>query len=298
MPARSVTSALGLFLALGLGFTLSPGLVGDAQARAEAVQAQTVVDAGRIAGLTETMMMGDIIAVMREEGLTYGRTLATEMFPGKGGAQWDMVVSLIYDTDTMRKRFDAAMLDAMQGAGDDLGAIETFFGSEQGQAILKLEVEARRALLDQDVEDAAKLSWEDLRAEGGARVEKLIRFAEVNDLIESNVMGALNSNLSFYRGLSESGAFPQEMTEDQMLSDVWGQEADVRADTTDWLFPFLALAYQPLSDDGLDAYLAFSESAAGQRMNSALFAAFDEVFTQISYDLGRAAAKQMLGEDI
>ena len=111
-------------------------------------------------------------------------------------------------------------------------------------------------------------------------------------------MGAMNANLAFYRGLSESGAFPAEMTEDQMLSDVWAQEPDVRAETTDWLYPFLSLAYQPLSDDQLEAYIAFSETAAGDRLNGALFAAFDKVFTQISYDLGRAAAGQMQGEDI
>jgi hypothetical protein len=298
MSARSVTFALGLSCALGLGLALSQAPVAQAQSQGDAAQAQSVIDAPRIAALTDTMRMGDIIEVMRQEGLDYGITLSAEMFPGKGGAQWDAMVSLIYNTDTMRKRFEAGLLTALQGAEDDLGAIEAFFGSEQGQTILKLEIEARRALLDQEVEDAAKLSWEDLRAEGGARVEKLTRFAEVNDLIESNVMGALNSNLAFYRGLAESGAFPQDMTEDQMLSDVWSQEADVRAETTDWLFPFLALAYQPLSDDTLDAYVAFSESPAGQRMNAALFAAFDGVFTQISYDLGRAAAKQMLGEDI
>jgi hypothetical protein len=295
MSAPSVLSVLGLSISLGLGLGAGAGAV---QAQAVVEQPQAGIDAARIAALTETMLMGDIMAVMRDEGLDYGRTLADEMFPGKGGPQWDAAVSRIYDVDTMRKRFDAALFGAMQGAGNDIGAIEAFFGSEQGQTVLRLEIEARRAMLDQEVEDAAKIAWEDMLAQGGPRVDKLNRFSEVNDLVESNVMGALNANLAFYRGLSESGAFPQEMTEDQMLSDVWGQEPDVRAETTDWLFPFLSLAYQPLSDADMDAYLAFSESAAGQKMNAALFSAFDTVFTGISYDLGRAAARQMMGEDI
>ena len=33
-------------------------------------------------------------------------------------------------------------------------------------------------------------------------------------------------------------------------------------------------------------------------MNAALFVAFDVLFTQISYDLGTAAAIQMQGDDI
>lgn len=287
-----------LSLALGVGIAMCPVATAPARADLSLGQSQPAVDAARTARLTDIMKMDEIIAVMREEGMEYGRTLSSEMFPDKGGAQWDAIVALIYDPDTMRKRLDGALGQALAAAGGDLEAIETFFGSAQGQEILRLEIEARRALLDTAVEEAAKLAWEDLKAEGGARLDKLNRFAEVNDLIESNVMGAMNANLAFYRGLSESGAFPEEMTEDQMLSDVWGQEPDVRAETTDWLFPFLSMAYQPLSDDTLDAYIAFSETKAGQTMNAALFAAFDAVFTKISYDLGRAAAKQMQGEDI
>ncbi|MDP2081380.1 MAG: hypothetical protein U0934_15140 [Pseudotabrizicola sp.] len=296
MSAPSVFASLALSAALGL--TLAPVVSAPVRAEVSAGQAAAPVDAAQIAALSDMMMIGDIMAVMREEGLEYGQTLSSEMFPDKGGAQWQAVVELIYDAETMRSRFEAALAQALAGAGPELAAVEAFFGSAQGQTILRLEIEARRALLDSDVEDAAKLAWEDLSAEGGARADKLNRFAEVNDLIESNVMGAMNANLAFYRGMSETGAFPREMTEDQMLSDVWGQEPDVRAETTEWLFPFLSLAYQPLSDDDLDAYIAFSETAAGQKLNAALFSAYDALFIRISFDLGRAAANQMMGEDI
>lgn len=292
MSPLSVLPAVGVSLVLAFG-TVVPGPAGM-------VHAQTVTEApaARIAALTETMMIGEVMSVMREEGLAYGRSLASEMFPGKVSPQWDATVALIYDPATMRSRFEAGLVEALGGAEADLAAIEAFFGSETGQTALRLEVEARRALLDPQVEDAAKLAWEDLRDTGAARADQLSRFVEVNDLIESNVMGAMNANLAFYRGLSESGALATEMTEDQMLSDVWSQEPDVRAETTDWLYPFLALAYQPMSDDQLDAYIAFSESAAGNTLNAALFAAFDKVFTQISLDLGRAVASEMQGQDI
>lgn len=299
MPVSFDFTVIGLSLAIGLALALAPMSAG--QARAQAVAAQDngqTVDAARVTSLTDTLMMADILSVMRDEGLGYGETLAAEMFPGKDGAQWRDAVAAIYDTATMRTRFEAALVGALAGAGTELDEIEAFFGSDRGQTILRLEVEARRALMDEEVEDAAKLAWEDMRAQSDPRVDTLTRFAQANDLIESNVMGAMNANLAFYRGMSESGAFPQEMTEEQMLSDVWGQEPDVRAETTDWLFPFLSLAYQPLSDADLEAYVAFSESAAGQKLNVALFSAYDAIFTRISFDLGRAAASQMQGEDI
>ena len=50
-------------------------------------------------------------------------------------------------------------------------------------------------------------------------------------------------------------------------------------ETEDWLYPFMSLAYQPLTDAELQAYLAFSETAGGQRLNAAVFAAFDVVFS-------------------
>lgn len=298
MSFSSVLPAIGVsfVIAFGVGLPLPTGLSGAAQAQTAAES--VAPDAARIAALTTTMMMDEVIGVMREEGLAYGRTLASEMFPDQPSPQWDATVALIYDPVVMRKRFEAGLVVALDGADAQVSLIETFFASEVGQTALRLEVEARRALLDPAAEDAAKLAWEELHAEGGARVDQLTRFVEANDLIESNVMGALNANLAFYRGLAESGAFPAEMTEDQMLTDVWAQEPDVRAETMDWLYPFLSLAYQPLPDDQLDAYIAFSESDAGTLLNGALFAAFDKVFTQISYDLGRAVAAEMQGEDI
>jgi hypothetical protein len=108
----------------------------------------------------------------------------------------------------------------------------------------------------------------------------------------------LNASLAFYQGMAEVAAFQEAMPEDQMLADVWAQEPEVRAETVDWLFPYLALAYKPLSDADLAVYQDFSGSPAGQAVNAALFAAFDAVFVAVSLDLGRAAAKQMQGQEL
>lgn len=254
--------------------------------------------AARIAALSDTLMIGPVMEVMRDEGMDYGHTLETEMFAGRGGDRWQAVVGGIYDAGEMRRRFDAALTTQLAEAGADLAQIEAFFGSAQGQRILNLEIDARRALLDSGVEDAAKVAWADMEGKNPKRAALIRSFVLANDLIESNVMGAMNSNLAFYRGMADSDSYPEQMTEQQMLEDVWGQEADVRSETEAWLYPYLALAYEPLPDSDLEAYIAFSESPAGKRMNAAMFAAFDVVFTQISADLGAASARQMQGDDI
>ncbi len=250
------------------------------------------------ATLADTMKMGEVIEVLRSEGLQYGATLEEELFPGNGGSEWTGTVSLIYDTDTMNQRFARRFEAEMASAPDAVAAAQAFFSDARGQRILTLEIEARRALLDEAVEEAAKLKAEELAAKGDPRVALLRRFAEVNDLVEANVQGALNSNLAFYQGLAEGSKLGSDLTEEQMLTDVWGQEADVRSETENWLFPYLTLAYGPLSDDDLQAYVDFSASPEGQRLNAALFAGFDAVFTSISRDLGRAAGRQMAGQDI
>ena len=272
--------------------------LGDAVVHPVQVPA-TAENTQRILQLSKTMQISAILAVMREEGLDYGTTLEPELFPGKGGAAWTAQVSRIYDVATMQVRFDAALVAALaleEAASLDL--MEGFFGSDRGQRILMLEIEARRALLDEATEDAAKVNVQEMAAEGDPRLALIRKFAEANDLIEMNVAGALNANLAFFKGMAEAGAFDDEMTEDQMLSNVWSQETDIRGETETWLYPYLALAYQPLSDDDMVAYLAFSELDEGKVLNSAVFEAFDDLFTAISAELGRAAAKQMRGEDI
>ncbi|NBE09498.1 DUF2059 domain-containing protein [Paragemmobacter ruber] len=252
----------------------------------------------QVAALVETMKIADIVAILREEGVEYGRTLQADMFPDAGGQGWEASVSMIYDTARMQEALVATVTRELAQAPQAIAEMQAFFGSDLGQKVLSLEVEARRTLLDDAAEEAARIAWEDLAAGGTARVDLLERFAAANDLIESNVMGALNANLAFYSGMQEGGAFGGEMTEEQMLTDVWAQEADVRQQTTEWLYSYLTLAYGPLTDEELEQYLAFSESDAGRALNAALFAAFDDVFTPISRALGVAVARQLQGQDI
>jgi hypothetical protein len=264
----------------------------------EALWAETPVQSAVVADFAESLRIDEVLAVMQAEGLDSGADLAVDMFGAPGGAEWQATLTRIYDPAAMRARFDLALAEAAGAESETLAASLAFFGSELGQRIVGLEIEARRALLDPAAEDAANAAWATLQDQDAQRVTQLEQFAQVNDLIESNVMGALNANLAYYRAMSNAGAFGDKVPEDQMLAEVWAQEADLRSETVDWLFPYLVLAYNPLSTDDLQAYLDFSASPAGRRANGMIFAAFDAVFVAISVDLGRAVALQMTGRDI
>jgi hypothetical protein len=253
----------------------------------------------RVAELIRVLQVPGIVAVLREEGIDYSLSLDADLFGGSGGAGWRRTVETLHDLPTMQRRFEVALAGAMAADADTVAAALVFFGTERGQRLLTLEIEARRALLDDAVEDAARTSFAQMVADRAPRLALLRRFSEANDLIEMNVQGALNANLAFYRGLAEAGGpGTEEMSLDQMLADVWSQEAEVRSETETWLYPFLALAYAGLPDEDLQAYIDFSESPAGQRLNAALFAAFDSLFNAQSYELGLATGRQLAGQDI
>lgn len=248
--------------------------------------------------LSDALMMTDVFAVMQKEGEDYGRTLESELFPEAGGSRWQAAVATIYDPVRMRRDFDIALATALTGEAAVINEAIAFLRSERGLRILKLELEARRALLDPAVEEAATVRSEELRAKDDPLVARILRFERAGDLIEMNVAGALNANLAFYRGMIAEGGFPGGMTDEDMMAEVTGQEPEIRSETEGWLFPYMAMAYEPLTPEDFDAYIAFAESPAGQAMNAAIFTAFDTVFTRISHDLGAAAARQMKGNDI
>lgn len=247
--------------------------------------------------LFDTMGMYDILEIMSAEGRAAAPDLEAELFAGQGGGAWLAVVSNIYALDKMTAAFDAAVpLDRV--GPEILGPLQAFFDSDAGGRIVAGEVAARRAFLDPALKQAAIDLVQERAAAADPRLDLLTEFITVNDLVERNVSGALNSNFAFYVGLSEAGAFSDQIPEELMLADVWAQEPQIRNDTLEWLYAYQMLAYEGISDADLRAYIALSKTDAGQALTAALFAAFDVVFEGISRDLGRAAAGFIGSQDL
>ncbi len=253
-------------------------------------------DTAKVDALFAALGMPEIIDIMREEGLEYGTSLATEMVPGGVSSDWVTAVAAIYDPQMMLEEVRGAFGEALDG--DDVDAMLDFYTSDAGTVIINLEVSARRALLDDAVEeasiDAAALEMMDETP----RYLQVQGFVEANDLIESNVVGSLNSSYAFYTGLIDGGAMPAGVTLDTALQDVWSQENEIRESTTEWIYSFLLMAYHPLSDDELAAYIAFSDTVAGQELTSALFVSFEGMFEDISRALGLGVSRFMTSQEL
>jgi len=282
-----------LIIAAVLGFA-SPALAQTTEGTA----AEGQIAEATVPALARALQLDALFSVLREEGLSYGQTLEADMFPGGGGPQWAGDVDRIYDLSTLRTSFSAALEAELAADPETVADVVAFFASDLGQRVVGLEIEARRAFLDEANEEAARVAAENRFADRDPKVDLLTVFIEAGDLIEMNVAGALSGNLAFLTGMSEAGVYGEGLPADQIMSDTWAQEDQIRDDTTAWLYAYLGLAYEPLTEAELQAYVTFMESPAGQRLNAALFVAFDRVFRKVSYDLGRAAGIAMMGQDI
>ncbi len=250
----------------------------------------------KVEALYEALGLPEMMQIMRIEGIDYGATIADDMFPSAAGPRWDAMVSEIYDVEMMHEEVRAAFAEELEG--DDIDAMLAFFTTEPGRTIVQLEVSAREALLDDAVDEASKEAAALAAADQTPRFDMVTAYVAANDLIETNVVGALNSNYAFYMGLLDGGAMPDGMTAELALQDVWEQEDDIRASTSEWVYSFLYMAYEPLSDDDLQTYIDFSKTDAGQDLNDALFTAFNGMFDDISRALGLASSRMMTSQEL
>mgnify|MGYP001356558108 CR=1 FL=1 len=283
---------------VALIFIVTVSLCGVA-ASAGLAEGALAPDVAAAAGrLEDAMLMPELLDVMAQEGAAYGGDLDQQFLRGSGGPSWQAEVERIYAPDRLGPLFHTAFAEELDHIGMDTALILAFLGSDLGQKIMRLEVSARAALLDDGVEDSARAMAARREAEGDARYRMLRRFVDANHLVDMNVSSALNANVAFLKALSASGGARTGLPDDEILAQVWAQEGEIRVETDSWLMAYGTLAYGPLSDAELERYLAFSETAEGVALNRALFAAYDRLFVTVSGDFGRSVGRWMVGTNL
>lgn len=268
-----------------------------------AAPAWTQTDAGAsaqspAARLTPLLLTPRLMEALAAEGRAQGADLGADMLEGAALSRWTALVEALHEPARLQARFDAALDRALSGREAMLDAIEGWFSEDLGARIAQLEIEARLALIDPYAVDAAALAYETLKDQRGPRLALLQRFVDVNGLIEANVAGGMNANFAFMQGMAEGAGLSVPEDEGALLADLWSQQEEIRRETEDWLLPYLTLAYQPLGDADLEAYIDFAASAPGQALNTALLAAYEDLFTAVARELGHAAGRMSVGSDL
>ncbi len=272
------------FGGLGLGAVLAPH-----PAMAQEVEA----DLQRLDVLTR---MPETFDVMRLEGLSNDKAMAEDMFGNADDPSWQRSLEVVYDTGRMMATYTDQMRASLTQDPDLVADVGVFLGSDLGQRIIGLELEARRTALDPMALGAAREVFAEMERTDKDRMALIERMVVAGDLIEGNVATALNANIAFSRAMTKATQFGTPLDEDKILSLAWAQEPDIRVAVADFLYPLLALAYAPLTDEELTTYVEFFESEAGQRFNAAVTRAFEPVMVDLSARLGAEAGRLMSGQ--
>ncbi|WP_193141580.1 DUF2059 domain-containing protein [Meridianimarinicoccus sp. MJW13] len=239
-----------------------------------------------------------LLVVLQDEAVESGADLAVDLSGEEDLDGWRRTLADLNAPDKVAPRMRDAFADALD---DEMAeSALAFFTTSPGQDLVQLELSARQALRDPDIETAILSRFETEAASGAGRVDAIEAFIEANDLIDLNVLGALNANAAFLLGMRDGDpeGYGGNAGDEDILQQVWVQEPEIRQSTTDWVHAFLWLAYQPVSDADFDTYLTFTESQAGQALNVALFKAFDALFVSTSYETGMALSLFLSSQDI
>lgn len=238
--------------------------------------------------LMDLMKFQEVIEVLVEEG----RSMSAETSDDELGVPrsvWDGMIQSLYDTTVLETAFRKELTTAFGDA--DLSPIVAFYETDLGQNIAELELNARKAITDEAVLTAAADMWANLDPQS-RRAQLIEDYVAANDLIEMNIIGSMNSDIAYYLGFS-AGNDDMGLSEADIMREVWAGEPEARAQVTEWVYGFSALAYEPLDEKQFDAYIAFGKTAAGKTLNLAMFAAFDNVYADLARGLGAGTALLM-----
>lgn len=232
--------------------------------------------------LFDVMGIPALIAAFAEEGSRSIPDLDAGFLGGQGGDVFAATAQRLYDPARMEAELRAgfiALVDPQQAR-----QAEVFFTSDQGQRIVTLEVQARQAMVDEALEDAAKAASDNA-------TEDVLRLISIRDLVEVNTDITMAARFAFYEGLwsaAPGGDTP----------DIEGQRGIVAEETRAWITGYYMLVASALEDNDLETYNAFWETDVGQGVDTALSQAFEDSYVTLSFGLGQVVGRLMPQNDL
>lgn len=245
----------------------------------------------------DALQMQALVPTLQQEARSGAAQLVEEGLMSAGPPPWPEIVARIHDPARLGPMFRDALGRAAQQA--DPALLEralAFYETGPGLRLAALEHSAREAMLDPEVEDAARLAFQRADEADEPRARLIRRLIDEADLVAPNVATGMNTSIAFSQGFAEGGGFDMAPTPDEMLAEAWGQEDVLAIEAESWMQAFLMLAYSPLSDAEIEAYIDFAVAPEGLLLADLLFNGFDEVFVHTSREMGLAAALRDEGQ--
>lgn len=182
----------------------------------------------------------------------------------------------------------ADVTEAMAGGLDagQMAALEAFYSSPLGLEITAMEVAAQRAEMALQVKTEGADILRGLIAREDPRLEQLTQLIEALAAVETGLAMAESLNHAVLSGMSASGQMPYKLSSGQIDAMVAAQRGLMRGAIQEQLFVSMAYSYQTLSDDDLDAYIAFLQTDAGRAFYGRLLASTEAVIGARAHRFG------------
>ncbi len=116
-------------------------VLGAVQVTAQAVTpegkpAQLAVIPVPVLELSLALKVGEVMEVLREEGMASGADLASDLPRGAADPLWSAALSRIYDPAHMEAIFNQSFAQSLAGQGETVEAATAFFASPIGERAL------------------------------------------------------------------------------------------------------------------------------------------------------------------
>ena len=254
-------------------------------------QAQTAV----YDQLYSALRLDEIVQIIKTEGIHEANTTAEIYLKSKGQTgTFRKDIEKLYD----RTNISTFLLDGVANrlTEDDAQSALAFYSGSLGAKIAQLEASARLAISDDAVESVAIEIAKAAGSKDHQRYKTLTKNIEDLELVEHNMKGAFASQYGFLTELSQADDI--DLSQDQILSMLSANEQKLRGEISAWLIGYSYMAYQPLSDEELDAYLDFLTSKPGKALHKALFDVFNALSVETASALGVLIAATREARDL
>lgn len=241
------------------------------------------------ARLLDALNTQRLLSQLAIEAERSGQDIDRDFLGGRGGAVLADTVTRLNDPLRVRPALAAHLTQGLDA--DVRRAVTSFFESDLGQRIVGLELSARATIFDPSIEQAVRAR---ITEEGVPPV--VADMIVQGDLVERNVADSVTVLRQFYLGRMRGGAVDMTPAEVDAFLD---ESIDgLRFETQNWLEAFMTLAYSPLNEDDLQIYAEFWRTETGQAFDRALFAAFEQVFSENAFALGQLVGRLEASDDI
>jgi len=250
--------------------------------------------ADAISDLYDALQMDRVNEIIRVEGIRDAQGTGEAYLSANSVERFVDQAKSVYQLDIMEKDFKRLMTENLSTS--DANEILLFYRRPIGKIASELEVSARVAISETEIEEMAKTKLKEAKALKNTRLDEIESVIKTLELVEQNLIGAYAAQFAFMYELSKLGVI--ELSRQEMIDIITNDEEKLKGEILEWLMAFSHMAYAPMSDEEFSVYNDFSKSDLGIALNRALFSVYNEMAKDQSQSLANILGEFMKSEDL